>query len=107
VTFRPYDRLSKGDLGKHIQFEMLRPGIQIPIDSILLLRVHDVCEDKMNIGRQPVITKNNIEIRLDALLWVSPTVNEEGINHTFYNLENWQRAIIQFTMTSRLGSDTS
>jgi len=54
----------------------------------------------MDIEPQPVITKDNVEITVDGVMWVRPTSDEEGIKRTFYNIDNWKRAVIQLAMTN-------
>jgi regulator of protease activity HflC (stomatin/prohibitin superfamily) len=33
-------------------------------------------------------------------MWVRPTIDEEAIKRTFYNIDDWKRAIIQLAMTN-------
>jgi regulator of protease activity HflC (stomatin/prohibitin superfamily) len=54
----------------------------------------------MDIPPQPVITKDNVEIRVDGVMWVRPASDEESIKKTFYNIDNWKRAVIQLAMTN-------
>lgn len=72
-------------------------GFQVPF--IHIIRVHDVREHTMDIEPQPVITKDNVEITVDGVMWVRPTA-EEGIKRTFYNIDDWKRAVIQLAMTN-------
>jgi regulator of protease activity HflC (stomatin/prohibitin superfamily) len=73
-------------------------GVQIPI--LQITRVRDVREHTMDIPPQPVITKDNVEIRVDGVMWVRPSSDEESIKRTFYNIDNWKRAVIQLAMTN-------
>ena len=41
-----------------------------------------------------------VEIQVDGIMWVRPTVDEESIKRTFYNIDDWKRAIIQLAMTN-------
>jgi regulator of protease activity HflC (stomatin/prohibitin superfamily) len=54
----------------------------------------------MDINPQPVITKDNVEIQVDGIMWVRPTADEEAIKRTFYNIDDWKRAIAQLAMTN-------
>jgi regulator of protease activity HflC (stomatin/prohibitin superfamily) len=47
-----------------------------------------------------VITKDNVEITVDGIMWVRPSSNEDAIKRTFYDIDNWKRAIIQLAMTN-------
>jgi len=54
----------------------------------------------MDIMPQSVITKDNVEISVDGVMWVRPSADEESIKRTFYNIDDWKRAIIQLAMTN-------
>lgn len=97
-TLRPFERGIQETLGKYSGFVMPGLGFQIPF--IHLVRVRDVREHTMDIHPQPVITKDNVEILVDGIMWVRPTVDEESIKRTFYNIDDWKKAIIQLAMTN-------
>jgi regulator of protease activity HflC (stomatin/prohibitin superfamily) len=97
-TLRPYERGIQETLGKYTRFVMPGLGFQVPF--IHLIRVRDVREHTMDIHPQPVITKDNVEITVDGIMWVRPTIDEEAIKRTFYNIDDWKRAIIQLAMTN-------
>jgi regulator of protease activity HflC (stomatin/prohibitin superfamily) len=97
-TLRPFERGIQEKLGKYNRFVMPGLGFQIPF--IHILRVRDIREHTMDIHPQPVITKDNVEIQVDGIMWVRPTVDEEAIKRTFYNIDDWKRAIIQLAMTN-------
>jgi len=97
-TLKPYERGIKETLGKYDSFVMPGLGFQIPFFQ--LVRIRDIREHTMDIPPQPVITKDNVEIRLDGVMWVRPKSDEESIKRTFYNIDNWKRAIIQLAMTN-------
>jgi regulator of protease activity HflC (stomatin/prohibitin superfamily) len=97
-TLRPFERGIQESLGKYNRFVMPGLGFQIPF--IHILRVRDIREHTMDIHPQPVITKDNVEIQVDGIMWVRPTVDEEAIKRTFYNIDDWKRAIIQLAMTN-------
>jgi regulator of protease activity HflC (stomatin/prohibitin superfamily) len=97
-TLRPYERGIRETLGRYDRFVMPGFGMQVPI--LQLIRVRDVREHTMDIPPQPVITKDNVEIRVDGVMWVRPATDEESIRKTFYNIDNWKRAIVQLAMTN-------
>jgi regulator of protease activity HflC (stomatin/prohibitin superfamily) len=97
-TLRPYERGIQETFGKYNQFVLPGLGFQIPL--IHLLRVRDIREHTMDIHPQPVITKDNVEIHVDGIMWVRPTLEEEAIKRTFYSIDDWKRAIIQLAMTN-------
>ena len=97
-TLRPYERGIKETLGRYSGFVLPGFGIQIPL--VHITRVRDVREHTMDIEPQPVITKDNVEITVDGVMWVRPTGDEESIKRTFYSIDDWKRAVIQLAMTN-------
>jgi len=97
-TVKPYERGIQETLGRYSRFVMPGLGVQIPI--LQMTRVRDIREHTMDIPPQSVITKDNVEIRVDGVMWVRPASNEESIKRTFYNIDNWKRAVIQLAMTN-------
>lgn len=97
-TLKPYERGIKETFGKYDGFVMPGLGFQIPF--LQMVRIRDIREHTMDIPPQPVITKDNVEIRVDGVMWVRPKSDEESIKRTFYNIDNWKRAIIQLAMTN-------
>ena len=97
-TLRPFERGIQETLGKYNRFMMPGLGFQVPF--IHILRIRDIREHTMDIHPQPVITKDNVEILVDGIMWVRPTADEEAIKRTFYNIDDWKRAIGQLAMTN-------
>jgi len=97
-TLRPFERGIQETLGKYNRYVLPGLGFQIPL--VHLIRVRDVREHTMDIHPQPVITKDNVEIQVDGIMWVRPAVDEESIKRTFYNIDDWKRAVIQLAMTN-------
>lgn len=97
-TLRPYERGIQETLGKYNRFLTAGLGFQIPFVNIL--RIRDIREHTMEIDPQAVITKDNVEIMVDGIMWARPSIEEEAIKRTFYNIDDWKRAIIQLAMTN-------
>jgi regulator of protease activity HflC (stomatin/prohibitin superfamily) len=95
---QPYERGIRETLGRYSGFVHPGPGLQIPF--LQKVRVRDVREHTMDIPTQPVITKDNVEIRVDGVMWVRPASDEESIKRTFYNIDSWKRAIVQLAITN-------
>jgi regulator of protease activity HflC (stomatin/prohibitin superfamily) len=76
------------------------PGLGFQIPLLNLVRVRDIREHTMDIRPQAVITKDNVEILVDGVMWVRPGADEESIKKTFYDIDSWKRAIIQLAMTN-------
>ncbi|MDF1516122.1 MAG: SPFH/Band 7/PHB domain protein [Anaerolineae bacterium] len=97
-TLKPYERGIKEVLGKYTGYVMPGLGIQNPFFSVI--RIRDIREHTMDIPAQPVITKDNVEITVDGVMWVRPKADEESIRRTFYNIDNWKRAVIQLAQSN-------
>jgi regulator of protease activity HflC (stomatin/prohibitin superfamily) len=97
-TLRPFERGIQETLGRYNRF--VGPGLGFQIPFIHLIRVRDIREHTMDIHPQAVITKDNVEIMVDGIMWVRPTGDEESIKRTFYNIDDWKRAVIQLAMTN-------
>lgn len=97
-TLRPYERGIRETLGKYSDFVLPGLGFQIPI--VHIVRVRDVREHTMDIHPQPVITKDNVEITVDGVMWVRPAADEESIKKTFYNIDDWKQAVVRLAMTN-------
>ncbi len=97
-TLRPYERGIQETLGKYTRFVLPGLGMQWPFAQ--LVRVRDIREHTMDIMPQSVITKDNVEISVDGVMWVRPAADEDSIKRTFYNIDDWKRAVIQLAMTN-------
>ena len=97
-VLRPYERGIQELLGRYHKFIMPGLGLQIPI--LQLVRVRDIREHTVEIHPQAVITKDNVEIMVDGIMWVRPASDEESIKKTFYNIDDWKLAVIKLAMTN-------
>ena len=97
-VLRPFERGIQETLGKYSGYVMPGLGFQLPI--LQLVRVRDVREHTMDIQPQAVITKDNVEIMVDGVMWVRPATDEEAIKKTFYSIDSWRRAVTQLAMTN-------
>lgn len=76
------------------------PGLKFMLPFIQTVRIRDLREHTMDIPAQSVITKDNVEIVVDGIIWAKPRGNEEDIKRTFYNIDNWKNAIMELSMTN-------
>jgi len=97
-TLKPHERGIQETLGKYTKF--IQPGLGFQIPIVHVIRVRDIREHTMDIPPQAVITKDNVEIMVDGVMWVRPASDEESIKRTFYNIDNWNRAVVQLAMTN-------
>ena len=95
---RQYERGIVEFLGKYRHF--VEPGFHFQWPILNVTRVRDVREHTMDIEPQPVITKDNVEIQVDGLIWVRPGLQSEDIKKTFYNIDNWKIAVLQLAKTN-------
>jgi len=95
---KQYERGIVELLGKYTCF--VQPGFHFQWPILNVTRVRDVREHTMDIEPQPVITKDNVEIQVDGLIWVRPGMQSEDIQMTFYNIDNWKIAILQLAKTN-------
>ena len=54
----------------------------------------------MDIEAQSVITKDNVEITVDGIIWARPGLTADEIKKTFYNIDNWKVAVLQLAKTN-------
>jgi regulator of protease activity HflC (stomatin/prohibitin superfamily) len=97
-VIKPYERGIQEKLGQYSRFIMPGLGFQFPV--VHLVRVRDLREHTMDIHPQPVITQDNVEILVDGIMWVRPASDEESIKRTFYNIDDWKKAVTQLAMTN-------
>lgn len=76
------------------------PGLKFMLPIFQVVRIRDVREHTMDIPSQSVITKDNVEIVVDGIIWAKPRPNEEDIKRTFYSIDNWKNAIMELSMTN-------
>lgn len=95
---KQYERGIVEFLGKYKYF--VEPGFHLQWPILNITRVRDVREHTMDIEPQPVITKDNVEIQVDGLIWVRPGLQSEDIQRTFYSIDNWKMAVLQLAKTN-------
>lgn len=84
--------------GKYYHY--LEPGFKWIIPIIDNCRTRDIRSHTLDIQPQPVITKDNVEIKVDGIIWARPYAKEEAIKSTFYNIDNWKIAIQELAQTN-------
>jgi regulator of protease activity HflC (stomatin/prohibitin superfamily) len=97
-TIKPFERGIRETLGKYTG--MVMPGLGVQLPFLQLVRVRDIREHTMEIPPQMVITHDNVELKVDGVMWVRPATDEESIKKTFYNIDNWKHAIVQLAITN-------
>ena len=95
---KQYERGIVEFFGKFSGF--VEPGLHFQLPFVQVTRVRDIREHTMDIEPQAVITKDNVEIHVDGLIWVRPGLSVEEIEKTFYNIDDWKRATIELAKTN-------
>jgi len=95
---RPFERGIVELLGRYRKF--IGPGLHFLFPFLEVSRIRDVREHTMDIHPQEVITKDNVEIKVDGIIWVRPGYEEDSIKRTFYNIDDWKRAMRQLAQTN-------
>ncbi len=78
----------------------LSPGFNLIIPFVEAVYYRDIRSHTLDILPQPVITKDNVEIKVDGIIWARPYDSEESIKKSFYNIDNWKRAIQELAQTN-------
>ena len=76
------------------------PGLKIMIPFVHTCRIRDIREHTMDIPPQSVITKDNVEIKVDGIIWAKPKSDEVSIKQTFYAIDNWKYAVMELAMSN-------
>ena len=97
-TVKQHERGIVEFFGQYRRF--VSPGLHFQIPLVELTRIRDVREHTMDIEPQPVITKDNVEIQVDGLIWVRPGLEADDIQRTFYSIDNWKIAVLQLAKTN-------
>lgn len=84
--------------GKYSGF--VGPGLKIMIPFVHTCRIRDTREHTMDIPPQSVITKDNVEIRVDGIIWARPISDEVNIKRTFYGIDDWKFAVMELAMSN-------
>ena len=84
--------------GKYNRY--LEPGFNFIIPIIEATKSRDIRAHTLDIPAQPVITKDNVEIKVDGIVWARPYATEEAIKKTYYNIDDWKKAIQQLAQTN-------
>ncbi|MCP4163155.1 MAG: SPFH/Band 7/PHB domain protein [Deltaproteobacteria bacterium] len=95
---KQYERAIRETFGKYSSF--LEPGLHFQLPFIQISRTRDIREHTMDINPQKVITKDNVEIDVDGIMWVKPGDSEEYIKRTFYHIDEWKDAVLELAQTN-------
>ncbi len=95
---RQYERGIIEQFGKYSRY--VEPGLKFQVPVMHVTKTRDIREHTMDIEPQSVITKDNVEIQVDGLIWVRPHEHEKAIKATFYNVDDWKRAIVELAQTN-------
>lgn len=84
--------------GKYNRY--LEPGFKLIIPLVESFSARDIRSQTLDIPSQPVITKDNVEIKVDGIIWARPYPTEEAIKKTWYSIDDWKNAIQELAQTN-------
>ena len=91
---RPYQRGVVEQLGKYK--ETVDPGLRIIIPFIQTIRLVDMREQVVDVPPQEVITKDNVVVSVDAVIYYEPTDPQRLV----YNVANFILAVTKLAQTN-------
>jgi regulator of protease activity HflC (stomatin/prohibitin superfamily) len=91
---RPYQRGIVERLGKYK--ETVDPGLRVIIPIIDTLRLVDMREQVVDVPPQEVITKDNVVVSVDAVVYYEPTDPQRLV----YNVANFMLAVTKLAQTN-------
>jgi regulator of protease activity HflC (stomatin/prohibitin superfamily) len=91
---RPYQRGIVEQLGKYK--ETVDPGLRIIIPIVQTMRLVDMREQVVDIPPQEVITKDNVVVSVDAVIYYEPTDPQRLV----YNVANFMLAVSKLAQTN-------
>jgi regulator of protease activity HflC (stomatin/prohibitin superfamily) len=91
---RPYQRGIVERLGKYK--ETVDPGLRVIIPVIDTLRLVDMREQVVDVPPQEVITKDNVVVSVDAVVYYEPTDPQRLV----YNVANFMLAVTKLAQTN-------
>lgn len=97
-TLKQYERGIVELFGKYKRF--VEPGLHFQIPFIEITRIRDVREHTMDFPPQEVITKDNVEITVDGIIWARPGLDTEDVKMSFYNIDYWNTAVLELAKTN-------
>lgn len=71
----------------------LKPGWSLKVPIIDQIFYRDIREVTSDIPPQSVITKDNVEVRVDGIIWTRVEPNEETVRKSFYEIDDYIDAI--------------
>ena len=91
---RPYQRGIVEQLGKYK--ETVDPGLRVIIPLIHKMRLVDMREQVVDVPPQEVITKDNVAVKVDAVIYYEPTDPQRLV----YNVANFILAVTKLAQTN-------
>lgn len=97
-VIRPTERGVVERLGKYNRFAS--PGLNIVIPIIESLRTVNTTERMVNAGEQEVITKDNLNAVVDAIIYYKVKSDEDEVKNSFYNVDDVNTQIVSLARTT-------
>ena len=97
-TVRPTQRALVERLGKYLTYK--EPGFHIIIPVIDQMIKVNVTERMMDIEPQDIITKDNLNARVDLMVYYQVKPDEENLKKSRYNVEEFESQIVSLAQTT-------
>ncbi|GBC62063.1 SPFH/Band 7/PHB domain protein [Desulfonema ishimotonii] len=97
-TLKQYERGIVEFFGKYRRF--VEPGLHFQLPFVELTRIRDIREHTMDFPPQDVITKDNVEITVDGIIWARPGLDSEDVKMSFYHIDDWSTAVLELAKTN-------
>lgn len=84
--------------GKYIRYA--EPGFNWIIPVVDSIKKRDVREQTMDIKKQSVISKDNVELMIDAVVWYRVHPSTDNVKKSFYEIDDIRYAITKLCQTN-------
>ena len=85
-------------LGKYARFS--QPGLSLIIPIIESIHRIDVTESLVDVAPQDIITKDNLNAKVDLMVYYKVRADEESIKKSIYNVADFSRQIVSLAQTT-------
>ena len=95
---RPTHRAVVEFLGKYARF--CSAGINFVVPILEQIHSVDITENMVDVAPQDIITKDNLNAKVDLMIYFKIRLDEENIKRSLYNVANVERQIVSLAQTT-------
>ena len=85
-------------VGKYSRF--LQPGINLIIPIIEHVKKRNITERMTNVEPQDIITKDNLNARVDLVVYHKVNEDEQAVKNSYYRVEDYKTQIVMLSQTT-------